>query len=198
MASHGRRADGFSLVEALVALTLIGLASSTLLLATASTVQSGADSTAETIARGIAEQIMDEILGQRYHESGGSARATLGPETGETSSPQRTILFDDTDDYANFSSTPLRDDWGIARGQGNGAGGLRASEFRLPDNYFANWNVNVRVSYVDEIIPTKDLSGSATSVVRAVRVQVTRNWNGTAQELVTIRRVIAYVPAWQP
>jgi Tfp pilus assembly protein PilV len=198
MAVYSKRASGFSLVEALVALTLIGLASSTLLLATASTVQSGADATAQTIARGIAEQVMDEILGQRYHEPNGAARGTLGPETGESSTPPRTILFDDTDDYAGFTSSPLRDAWGIALGQGNGLGGLRATEFRLPDSYFADWRVNVQVTYVDEDDPTTDLSGFATSVVRAVRVQVTRNWNGTAQDLATIRRVIAYVPSVQP
>jgi type II secretory pathway pseudopilin PulG len=185
-------------VEALVALTLIGLASSTLLLATASTVQSGADATAQTMARGIAEQVMDEVLGQRYHEPGGSARATLGPESGETASPPRTLLFDDADDYAGFASSPPRDTWGIQLGQGNGLGALRAADFRLPDNYLSDWNVQVTVSYVNENDPTKDLSGSATSVVRAVRVRVTRNWNGTAQELASIRRVIAYVPPLLP
>jgi type II secretory pathway pseudopilin PulG len=198
MAACSKPLNGFSLVEALVALTLIGLASSTLLLATASTVQSGADASARTIARGIAEQMIDEILGQRYHEQGTSARGALGPESGETATPPRTLLFDDADDYANFESSPLRDSWGMPLGQGNGLGGLRATDFRLPDNYFAQWKVRITITYVNESDPTKDLSGLATSVVRAVRIQVTRNWNGTDQELVSLRRVIAYVPPVLP
>src|SRR5262245_52995751 len=120
------RHRGFSLVEVLVSLTLLGLAGSTLLLATASTMQAGNDALAQTIARGVAEQLLDEILGQPYCETGGNPLAyPLGPNAGETSNPLKTSLFDDTDDYNGYTCSPPRDAWGIDLGTENGQGGQR-------------------------------------------------------------------------
>jgi prepilin-type N-terminal cleavage/methylation domain-containing protein len=195
MPATAKRPAGFSLVEVLVALTIIGLASSTLLLATASTVQSGNDALSQTIARGIAEQLLDEAIGRGYHERGGSATSwPLGPESGETSNPAKSILFDDTDDYAGYSMSPPADPWAIELGHGDGAGSRRPEAFRLRDGYFSGWSVKVTVTYVDENDPQKDLTPPTTSVMRAVRVQVFRNWDGTPREIVSLRRVLAYVP----
>ncbi|MGE0758768.1 MAG: prepilin-type N-terminal cleavage/methylation domain-containing protein [Pirellulaceae bacterium] len=186
---------GFSLVEVLVSLTLLGLAGSTLLLATASTVQAGGDALAQTIARGIAEQLIDDVLGQPYIESGGNALAyPLGRESGETTVPLKTILFDDSDDYHQYTSTPPRDPWGCELGTGDGEGGLRPEAFRVADGYFVNWNVEVTVQYADESNPTIDLVAPATSGLRSVTVRITRDQDGGVQELVTLRQVFAYVP----
>jgi prepilin-type N-terminal cleavage/methylation domain-containing protein len=195
MATRHVPSRGFSLIEVLVSLTLLGLAGSTLLLATTATVQSGQDALSRTIARGIAEQMMDDVLGRRYHEPGGGALSyPLGREAGETAVPLKTILFDDTDDYHGYTSSPPRDAWGIELGTGDGQGGQRPEGFRVPAGYFAGWSVEVTMAYADENDPSIDLVSPQTSGLRSVRVRVTRSWDGGDQELAVLRQVFAYVP----
>ena len=184
----------FSLVEVLVSLTIIGLAGAALLLAAESTTQTGNDALAATIVRGIADQILDDMLGQRYVAVGESPTVLpFGTETGEASNPVKTVLFDDTDDFHRTTPTPLLDPWGIALGQGNGAGGLRPEDFRVSDSYLANWRTVVVITYVNESNPAVDLTGAATSGMRAATVTVTRTINGTTDTLAQVRRVFSYV-----
>jgi prepilin-type N-terminal cleavage/methylation domain-containing protein len=195
MAAPLKRHHGFSLIEVLVSLSLLGLAASTLLLATGSTVQSSSDALAQTIARGIAEQLIDEVLGQPYHEPGSHPlTGPLGPESGESPAPSQTFYFDDADDYHQFASSPPSDPWGKLLGSGDGQGGLRAESFRLPQDYFGGWTVEATITYVDETNPSLDLAAPATSGIRAVRVRVTRSQGGGVRELATLRQVFAYVP----
>src|SRR6187397_902006 len=56
------RRRGFSIVEAIVALSITALAGAVLLLAVESTVQSTTDSVQRTIADGMAQQLLDEAL----------------------------------------------------------------------------------------------------------------------------------------
>jgi prepilin-type N-terminal cleavage/methylation domain-containing protein len=199
MASRLVSSRGFSLIEVLVSLTLLGLAGSTLLLATSATVQSGHDALAQTIARGIAEQVLDDALGRRYHEPGGSALSyPLGREAGETSVPLQTILFDDTDDYHQYVGSPPRDAWGIELGTGDGQGGQRPEAFRVSAGYFSGWTVEVTIAYADENDPSIDLASPQASGLRSVRVRVTRSWDGGDQELAVLRQVFAYVPPVGP
>jgi prepilin-type N-terminal cleavage/methylation domain-containing protein len=167
MAARRDHARGFSLIEVLVSLTLLGLAGSTLLLATAATIQSGHDALAQTIARGIAEQ---------------------------TTVPLKTVLFDDTDDYHQYIGSPPRDPWGIELGTGDGQGNQRPAEFQVPAGYFAGWRVEVTIAYADESDPSVDLTPPQTSGLRAVRVRVSRKWDDGYQELVVLRQLFAFVP----
>jgi type II secretory pathway pseudopilin PulG len=195
MARPRLRHPAFSLVEVLVALTLIGLAGATLLLATTATTEAGADAMARSIARGIAEQLIDDAAGVGYHEPGSPPLSyPLGRDAGETANPLQTALFDDTDDFHGYHSSPPRDRFGMPLGQGNHQGGLRPENFRMPDGYFANWQVEVSVAFADEDSPAQDLAPPATSGLKAVRVRVTRQWNGSVQELIMLRQVFAYVP----
>lgn len=190
---HFRRA--FSLVEVLVSLTIIGLAGAALLLAAESTTQTGNDALAATIARGIAEQILDDVLGQRYVAAGESPTVLpFGTEAGEASIPVKTVLFDDTDDFHRIDQSPPLDPWGVALGQGDNAGGLRAEDFRLSASFLANWRTVVALTYVNETNPAVDLTGSATSSMRAATVTVTRTVNGVTDTLAQIRRVFSHVP----
>lgn len=193
--SRSDRRSAFSLVEVLVSLTIIGLAGAALLLATESTTQAGNDALAATIARGIAEQILDDVMGQRYVAAGESPTVMpLGPEAGETSTPMKTVLFDDTDDFHGLDQSPPLDPWGVVLGQGNGAGGMRPDDFRLSASYLANWRVTVAVRYVSESDPSLDVTGSATTGLRSVTVTVLRTVNGVTDTLATVRRVFSYVP----
>ena len=191
--TYRRRA--FSLVEVLVSLSIIGMAGAALLLATESTTQVGNDAVSATIARGIAEQILDDLLGRRYVAVGEAATVLpLGPESGETSTPPKTILFDDTDDFDGLQLSPPVDPWGISVGQGNGAGGTRPDDFRVSTSFFANWKVTVAIRYANESNPAMDLTGSSTSGMRSATVTVSRTLNGVTDELAKIRRVFAHVP----
>ena len=189
----------FSLVEVLVSLAIIGMAGAALLLATESANQNGNDALSATIARGIAEQVLDDVMGQRYMAVGESSTVLpLGIETGEASTPVKTALFDDTDDFHGLDQSPPLDRWGISLGQGNGAGGLRPDDFRLSPSYLANWRLTVAIRYVDEANPAADLAGNATGGMRSATVTVTRTVNGVTDTLAQVRRVFSYVPTISP
>ncbi len=192
-----RRSTGFTLVEAMVAITLIALAGSALLLAAQTSMDSSDSAFEQNLARGIANQIVDEVLGLRYGAAGASPyQYPLLAGGHETSSPQKRILFDDTDDFNNYSSRPLHDPWAIELGQGDGAGGLRHPNFRMRDDYFDDWAVAVRVFYANPNDLSKNLTGSNTSGFRALEVTV-REFaeDGSSRVLATARRVYAYVPS---
>ena len=148
------------------------------------------------VAGAIANQMIDEVLGRRYGAAGASPyQYPLSAGGHERSSPQKRMLFDDTDDFNNYSSSPLRDPWAIELGQGDGAGGLRHPNFQLRDDYFDDWSVSVRVVYADANDLSKDLSGSNTSGYRALEVSVGKyEDDGSLRQLATTRRVYGYVP----
>jgi hypothetical protein len=147
-----------------------------------------------TIARGIADQILDDLLGQRYVAAGESPSVLpLGMEAGESSNPVRTILLDDTDDFHLVAFDSPLDPYGRPLGQGDGAGGLRPEELRVSESFLANWRVEIVITYVNESNPAVDLTGSATSGMRAATVTVTRIVNGTSDQLAQVRRVFSCV-----
>jgi prepilin-type N-terminal cleavage/methylation domain-containing protein len=193
--THTPRRRAFSLVEVLVSLTIIGLAGAALLLAAETTTLNGQDAVAATIARGIAEQLLDDLAGQRYVALGKSPTGLpFAKETGETSTPPKTSLFDDLDDYHQLDLAPPLDPWGVPLGQGNGSGGLRPEDFRVSPTFFARWRARVEVTYVNEADPSVNLAGSATSGMRAATVSITRTVNGVTETLAQVRRVFSYVP----
>ena len=194
---RGRRGSGFTLVEAMVCITLIAFAGSALLLATQTSMESSEYAFEQNLARGIATQIIDEVMGRRYSAAGASPfQYPLTAAAYEISSPQKRILFDDSGDFNNYVSRPLRDPWAIELGQGDGAGGSRHVNFQLRDDYFDNWSVAIRVYYANPADLSRNLTGSNTSGYRAVEVSVGKyDDDGTARRLATIRRVYGYVPA---
>lgn len=194
--SGKRRSGGFTLVEAMVAITLIALAGSALLLATQTSMDSSDNAFEQNLARGIANQTVDEVLGLRYGAAGASPYQYPMQAGGhEISSPQKRILFDDTDDFNNYSSRPLRDPWAIKLGQGDGAGGSRHRNFQLRDNYFDDWEVGVRVFYANPNDLSKNLTGSNTSGFRALEVAVGKYADdGSLRQLASVRRIYAYIP----
>src|SRR5215211_450520 len=99
---------GFSLIEALIALSITSIAGSVLLLSVQSSLDTTIEAVEQTIADGVAQQTMDEILTKRYVGQGESPLATtLGAATSELLGVG-TSLFDDADDYHNYINQPLK------------------------------------------------------------------------------------------
>ena len=66
----------FSLIEALIALTITSMAGAVLLLGVQSSLDTTIEAVERTIADGIAQQTIDEIMTKRYTASGGNPLAT--------------------------------------------------------------------------------------------------------------------------
>src|SRR5207249_7453023 len=75
-----RRISGFSLIEALIALTITSMAGAVLLLGVQSSLDTTLEAVERTIADGVAQQTMDEVLTKRYVGAGDNPLGTtFGP-----------------------------------------------------------------------------------------------------------------------
>ena len=184
----------FTLVEALIALTITSLAGAVLLLSVQSSLESTVEAVQRTIADGVAQQTMDEILTKRYTETNDDPLSTvLGPTVGEPLANGGRTLFDDADDYAGYVAQPLRGLNGETLGTGDDNGNLRLQNFRVPTDFFRDWRVRVEVYYVD---PNNHLTRSSSATnFRAIEVHVELVKNGgIAFPLADRKRVVCYVP----
>ena len=171
--------SGFTLVEAVVSISLAALAGSVLLVGINASVKVTDDGMREMIALGLAQQLMDEAVGKLW---GGS-----------TTSPPRTN-FDQIDDFANFQSTPPVDAWGVALGKDDGQGGLRHVSFQATSGLLDRWQQQVLVYPVDASNPSVQLGTGVSSECHAVEVRIIYNDpQSGARELARLRRVIAHV-----
>jgi type II secretory pathway pseudopilin PulG len=183
----------FTLVEALISLSITSLAGAVLLLSVQSSLDTTVEAVERTIADGIAQQTLDEILTKRYVGSGDTPLlATLGAATDELLGAG-TSLFDDTDDYAGLVVHPLKGLNGELLGTGDDSGNARLANFRVRSDYFQNWRLRVNVYYVDANDHT--VGSLAPTNYRAIEVHVERiRADGGAMPLASRKRVIAYVP----
>ena len=197
--TRGPHDAGFTLVEVLVALTIIVMAGSALLLATYAAMDTATDSLDQTIAHGLARQFLDEALGLPYAEAGSNPMSSqLGPETGEDPAAGRNVSFDDSDDFANYKSQPPVDPWGRPLGTGGDQGALRHPHFQLNPDHFQNWKLESNVVYVDEADPSTALPTGSVSGMRAIEVWVYKlQAQGDPRLLANMRRVYSHVPAPQ-
>lgn len=108
--NHGKisaykKANGFSLIELVITIVVLGIALSALSGSLFTSVGRNADPLWQSKASQLSQAYLDEILSMRYDESsplgGGSIGtcSTPGSETGETSRS----LYDDVDDYNNYN-----------------------------------------------------------------------------------------------
>jgi hypothetical protein len=192
-AANYRPRRAFSLMEALVALSITSLAGTVLLLSVQSSLSTTTEAVDRTIADGVAERMLHEILTRRYVGVGDSALlTTLGPTTSELLGGG-TAYFDDVDDYAGYTAQPLKGAYGEALGTGDDAGNLRLENFRLHTDFFQNWRLRVDVYYVDPSDHT--LRSNTPTNYRAIEVNVELvETSGAIFPLATRKRVIAYVP----
>lgn len=190
----GWRRSGFTLVEAVVALSIMALAGSVLLLAAQSSLRTTDESLRRTIAEGLADQLLDEIVTRRYMEVGElPTDTTLGTEAGETTAGRS--QFDDTDDYHLLATIPAQGMYGEELGTGDDAGGPRHPDFRIRSDFFDGYRQRARLYYVDPSAPAVPLGSGQTSDYRAVEVAIDFvAADGSEQELAVRRRVYAYIP----
>jgi prepilin-type N-terminal cleavage/methylation domain-containing protein len=191
---HGARA-GFTLVEAMVATTIIAVAGSALLLGVANSMNTTEMSLEQTLAAGMAEQLLNEVAARRYMQPGASPYDTnLGPGGSETAGSGRE-RFNDLDDYAALLNSPPRDRWGVLLGKEDQAGDQRHPHFRVMSNYFSTWRQKVHVNYVNATNLSTALGAGASSNYRQVTVTITRvDPQSGERELAKISRVFSYVP----
>ncbi len=90
---------GLTLVECVLALTILPLAVTGIAFAVVSGQQQAAEALRQTHGMMVAQALMEEILSKPYADPGGSS--ALGPESGETSRS----LYDNADDYHGFSES---------------------------------------------------------------------------------------------
>src|SRR5574340_36006 len=104
-----KRPGGFTLVEALTSIALAAMAGSVLLLGANTSVQTTNDALQQTIAYGMAQQLIDEVVGCRYMDLGGSPYdLTPKPSAPEAVAGNRQ-LFDDIGDFNGYRCQPPKD-----------------------------------------------------------------------------------------
>jgi len=191
------RRPGFSLVEALIALSIMAMAGAVLLLSVESSLENTADAVDRTIADGIAQQMLDQILTKKFVENaaGGGTLADVLAGVGaalDELTGGGTELYDDVDDYNGYVAQPPKDIYGVLLGTGNDTGGQRPANFRAPASFLQNWRVRVQVYFVNPN-DHRVVSSSATAY-RAVQVFVERlESDGTVIPLADRKRVISYI-----
>ena len=190
-----RSRPAFTMVEAMVALCITGVASSALLLTLTTATQSTDDAMNRFVAAGIMQTYMDEISGMRYMELGASPQeSALVAGADETAATGRSI-YDDIDDYNNINESPPRDKNGQTLGNENGNTAVRDPVFCVPSTFMSRWRVNIDVFYVAENAWQTALADSAGTNYRTVQVRVTYTpAQGSSTELSSQTRTFAYVP----
>lgn len=186
---------GFSLIEALVCLTVITITSAALLLSVESTLEATMDAQEMTIASGLADQMLDEALGQDWVDptSTDPYPTSLSPSSSETSAAGRTE-YDDTDDYNGYTSSPPTAIDGLTLGQSDGAGRYLPASFQTSGTFLQLWRCNCEVYYVDQNDPSLELDDSDSGPYRAIEVTVFHRDGTNWREVLTRRRVFTYVP----
>ena len=183
-----RRRSGFSMVEALIAVTITTIGGAALLTSIGAAVHTSTDATHRAVARGLAEQMIDEIAAQRFP-------ASTNPMLAVTSR----IFFNDIDDYDGWSARPPQVREGLTVGtEGNIVFGVtqpRLDALRPDLDLIGKFTRRVDV---ERIQPD---GGSGWTVVSqhtnfrrvTVRVDYTDGQSNTAT-LAEISRIFTYVP----
>jgi hypothetical protein len=184
----------FSLVEALVALTITSLAGSVMLLAIESCLSSTTEAVDQMIADGLANQILDEISTKRFMAPSDTPLTISGPNATETAGNGRE-RYNDVDDYKAFSAKPAEGIWGEVLGTGNDSGAARNANFCIPSGQFTRWRQRVEVYFVSPTDHSVKLTGASTSHYRAAEVTIEYvDADGSVTPLAKRRRVYAYMP----
>lgn len=186
----------FTLIETLIAISLMAVVIGAVSLSLMSTFQNAQETEDMMIAEGLALDLMNEILNRRYCEFEVSPYDVYLRASSTELAPGTRELFDDIDDYNGYVEEPPKDRWGILLGRENVGGGLRPSVAWTSD--LTGFRRQVTVSYVSEQDLTTSLPFGTPSNFRKIEVTVSRRYsNNVIRPLVKMTRVIAYVPTGQ-
>lgn len=147
-----RRQRGVNLIELVIAIVVISIASTGVLLVYASAVSHSADPMIRQQALAVGEAYLDEILSRQVcdPDDGGTPCAT---ETGGAEAGETRDLYDDLQDYAGLNDSPPLNQNGSADWDGNGQPDLPgyAVAVTVTPNQLVNGvpmaRVDVRVTY---------------------------------------------------
>jgi prepilin-type N-terminal cleavage/methylation domain-containing protein len=161
--------EGFTLVEAMLAVVVLGIAAAGVLLPFVSGAAVRAEGTRRTLAAGLASDLMEQILRLPFHDpAGGTSDYSPGPEPGET----QPANFDNIDDFHGYTES---------EGQVKDATGAV-----FTDPKYVNFSRNVTCAYV-AASPQPAPSDPAECKFILVIVQV----NCSGRETATIRRLVS-------
>ncbi|MDZ7620582.1 MAG: prepilin-type N-terminal cleavage/methylation domain-containing protein [Patescibacteria group bacterium] len=164
---------GFTLVEALVAISMTALAGSALLLGSHASLQSTEEATRQTIALGLAQQLMNEAAGASS--------------------------ITEVQSYNGYRSQPPVDRWGVPLGTENGKGGQRHANLHAATALLEHYLTEVHVRPVAAADLTAYLPAGTASDYCVVEVRVSHNPPGTAaRELACLRRIVTHLPPYEP
>ena len=194
------QSKGFTLIEAMLALSIVSIAGSAILVGLANSIDSTVESVDRTVALGMAQQLMHEIEGKRYAGAGlgpYQAASSFGANSTERAGLERERYddLDDFDGYTTSANSAPTDPWGIALGQDDADGDSRHTSFRIASDLYTDWRYDVQVYYVDPDDLSQSNSSGSTSDYRAVEVRVyIDDADGSAREIASLRKVFSYVP----
>ena len=158
----------FTLVEALVSISITAIAASVLLLGIQSSLRTTDEALEQTIATGMAQQLLDELAGARD--------------------------CDQIDERDGERNQPPVDRWDVELGKDDGEGAERHPLFWAPEGFFDRWRQEIDVHYVSESDLTTPLADGVTSDYRLVEVRITHDDPERGRrELAKLRRIVAYV-----
>lgn len=116
---NARRQRGLNLVELVIAIVVISIATTGVLLVYATAVRYSADPMIQQQALAAAEAYLDEILARPVCDPSAAACPGAG-ETGGAEAGETRSTYDDVQDYAGLSNSPPLDQNGSADWDGNG------------------------------------------------------------------------------
>jgi prepilin-type N-terminal cleavage/methylation domain-containing protein len=96
---------GFTLIEVMIAVLLVGIAIASLVAANSALTKANGAGTEMSIAEFLAEQIRELTAMLPVSDPGSTTWSTFGPETAETLTGA--FAYDDLDDFDNFDSTTI-------------------------------------------------------------------------------------------
>ena len=148
-----RASRGFTLIEVIIFIVVISVGLVGILLVSNTVVKSSADPMVRKQALAVAESMLEEILLKDYCDPDTVVTSTSPPTCGTHTTEASRVLYDDVDDYNDYSTSG-----GIVDVTGTAVSGLES------------YNVTVAVA-----APTT-VTGGGSTVLKAVTVTVT--WSG--------------------
>lgn len=115
-----RRQRGLNLIELVIAIVVISIATTGVLLVYATAVRHSADPMIQQQALAVAEAYLDEILARPACEPVVPPTAPCTGETGGIEAGETRDTYDDVQDYAGLSNSPPLDQNGNSDWDGNG------------------------------------------------------------------------------
>jgi len=136
------RRVGFTLVEAMMALTIVSLSCSAMLLSVEQAMQVSKVGIDTTRASSLAHELLTEISAARWADA--DQPTHWGPEDGEANTPTR-AKFDDLDDYAGW--------YGVAQTRTGQTYDTVQKKFfaNVPSHSYAKYYCSVLVEYVSQM-----------------------------------------------